>query len=79
MLLALFSSFKEVMNLLPLTLKSRRSGMEEGYENPDLLTVFQDGGDNAGTLGNSNSEGPCIKVSWFEGQCSFHHVLLKSK
>lgn len=40
---------------LPLTLKSRRSGMEEGYENPDLLTVFQDGGDNGGTLGNSQT------------------------
>lgn len=49
-----FSSFK-VMNLPPLTLKSRRSGMEEGCENPDLLTVFQDGGDNAGTLGNSQT------------------------
>lgn len=29
--------------------------MEEGYENPDLLTAFQDGGDNAGTLGNSQT------------------------
>ena len=27
----------------------------------------------------TNSEGPWVKVSWFVGQYSFHHALLKSK